>query len=83
MSLLDGAVLRDSGENAFVVEFGDTIDPASSLKVAALTAAFDTTRPAGIVEVVPTFRSVLVIFDQDRTSRDTLLAELPTTADES
>ena len=83
MSLLDGAVLRDSGENAFVVEFGDTIDPASSLKVAALTAAFDTTRPAGFVEVVPTFRSVLVIFDQDRTSRDTLLAALPAKADES
>ncbi|MEM7695860.1 MAG: carboxyltransferase domain-containing protein [Pseudomonadota bacterium] len=76
MSLPDGATLRPSGESAFVVEFGDTIDPIAGAKVAALAAAFDAAAPAGLIEVVPTFRSLLVIFDPDETGRDTLLSAL-------
>jgi len=77
MGLLEGATLRGSGEGAFVVEFGETIDPEIGARVARLAAALDARAPEGLVEVVPTFRSVLVEFDPDRTDRDTLLADLP------
>ncbi|MEM9224687.1 MAG: carboxyltransferase domain-containing protein [Pseudomonadota bacterium] len=76
MSLLEGAVLRDSGESAFVIEFGDTIDPAAGRAVARVAAAFDGIAPQGLIEVVPTFRSLLVIFDPDATNREQLIAAL-------
>lgn len=74
MTHLDGAVIRPAGEAAFVVEYGDTIDAEHGLRVAALAAAFDRANPVGLVEVVPTFRSLLVIFDPDATTREALLA---------
>lgn len=77
MGLLDGATIRGSGESAFVVEFGDTIDPVAGRRVASLAAAFDATRPAGVLEIVPTFRSLLVEFDPDLTDEARLLAGLP------
>lgn len=77
MGLLDGASLRGSGENAFVVEFGEAITPEAGRSVARLAAAFDAASPAGLLEVVPTFRSLLVEFDPDVTDTDTLLAGLP------
>lgn len=73
MDLMEGATLRASGEGAFVVEFGDTIDADVSRRVARLAAAFDTLSPAGLLEVVPTFRSVLVEFDPDVTCEAALL----------
>ncbi len=77
MGLMDGATLRGSGESAFVVEFGDTIDPEAGSRVGRLAAAFDALAPAGLVEIVPTFRSLLVEYDPDVTDEATLLAALP------
>ncbi len=81
MRLTDGATLRGSGENAFVIEFGDEISREAGAAVAALAAAFDASAPEGLVEVVPTFRSLLVLYDPDATDRDTLLAALPEAGD--
>lgn len=77
-ALPPGAVLRESGETAFVLEFGDSIDLAASRTVAALAAALDRHPPDGLVETVPTFRSLLVLYDPDRTDRETILAALST-----
>lgn len=74
MGVLDGATIRPSGEDAFVVEFGDVIDPAIEAKVLALSQAFDAAAPAGLVEVVPTFRSLLVLYDPDAVAEADLLA---------
>jgi len=71
------AVLRPCGEDAFVVEFGETIDAAVGARVGALAKAIDAAAPPGIVEVVPTFRSLLVVYDPDETSREAILAALP------
>lgn len=46
-----------------VVEFGETIDPAVNARVLALDAALKTAPMAGIVETVPTYRSLLIQFD--------------------
>ncbi|WP_108660830.1 5-oxoprolinase subunit B family protein [Acuticoccus kandeliae] len=82
MDWLDGAVLRGSGEDAFVVEYGEEIAPEIGRRVAALADAFDTAAPDGLIEVVPTFRSLLVLYDPERTSREALLAALPAPDDD-
>ncbi|MCF3932180.1 allophanate hydrolase subunit 1 [Acuticoccus sp. M5D2P5] len=82
MDWLDGAVLRGSGEDAFVVEYGEEIAPEIGRRVAALADAFDRAAPDGLVEVVPTFRSLLVLYDPERTTREALLAALPAPDDD-
>ncbi|WP_096702100.1 5-oxoprolinase subunit PxpB [Magnetospirillum sp. 15-1] len=49
------------GDTAFSVEFGDSISEAANARVMALNAALDGV--AGIVETVPSFRALLVVFD--------------------
>lgn len=75
--LLDGAVIRPSGEAAFAVEFGDRIDPRLAERARALAAALDAARPEGLRETVPTHRSVLVIHDPDLDDPLSILAALP------
>jgi 5-oxoprolinase (ATP-hydrolysing) subunit B len=50
-------------EAALVVEFGDTIDEAINSKVLALDRTIARTRIAGLIETVPTYRSLLVHYD--------------------
>ena len=52
-----------AGERALVVEFGDEIDPEINGQVRALTAALTAQPLAGVVDVVPSYRSLLVEFD--------------------
>jgi KipI family sensor histidine kinase inhibitor len=51
------------GDAAVTVEFGSTIDPAISARVLALDAALNAEALPGLVETVPTYRSVMVQFD--------------------
>ena len=74
---LEGAIVRPFGESAIVIEFGDTVDPAVQRRVRDLTTRFDAAPPAGVLEVVPSFRSLLVEFDPDATDGDAILAALP------
>ncbi len=57
------------GDRAFAVEFGDRIDRALSSAVLRLDAVIRAERPTGVVETVPTFRSLLVHYDPLATSR--------------
>lgn len=52
-----------SGDAAIVVQFGDEIDRAVSDRVLRLHAAMGRARLAGVIETVPTFRSLLVHYD--------------------
>ena len=52
-----------AGDTAVVVEFGDRIDRALSSRVLALARALRDAPPAGVVGVVPTFRSLLVHYN--------------------
>lgn len=60
---------RSAGDRALVVEFGDRIDRALSEHVLRLKSAIDAEPPAGIVETVPTFRSLAIYYDPLVTSR--------------
>ena len=52
-----------AGDTALVVEFGDTVDRTVSDRVLALAEAIDAQAMAGIVELVPTFRSLMIHYD--------------------
>lgn len=55
--------LVPSGDTALVVEFGDTIDRAINARVIALADCIRRARIDGVVEMVPTFRSLMVHYD--------------------
>ena len=68
--------LLDAGDGAFTVEFGDAIRPEAVARVAALERAVDLARARGelpgIIETMPTFRSLTVLYDPLTTSRSQL-----------
>ena len=57
------------GDTAFVVEFGSTIDRALNAQVMALHRAIAAAKLPGIVETLPTFRSLMVFYDPLATTR--------------
>ncbi len=52
-----------AGERALVVELGDDIDVATHSRIRALAVALDRHPVAGIIETVPTYRSLLVHYN--------------------
>lgn len=56
-------LVKPAGDRALVVEFGEAIDPALSAMVTRLAARIAVERPAGVVETVPTYRSLMVHHD--------------------
>jgi len=57
------AVLRIAGDMGVLVEFGARYDPAISNAVLAFDAALTEDALSGVIETVPSFRSLLVRFD--------------------
>lgn len=57
-----------SGDSAVVVEFGDRIERSVSDQVLGLAARVRSAGVGGVVEVVPTFRSLMVHYDPLRTN---------------
>jgi KipI family sensor histidine kinase inhibitor len=62
-----------SGDGALTVEFGDSIDPDLNGKVLALEDILRARAPVGILETVPTYRSLLVQFDPTLTDHEALV----------
>lgn len=65
-----------AGDTALVVEFGDQVDRAVSDRVIALAAAITAMAISGVVELVPTFRSLMVHYDPLRVGHDELEAAI-------
>src|SRR5262249_41444491 len=57
-----------AGDTALVVEFGDRVDAHLSALVLALAQKLEAAALAGVVETVPTFRSLMVHYDPLQTS---------------
>jgi len=72
--------ILDAGDAALTIEFGNVIDPALLAAVNALDAAIARLLQAGelpgVIETMPTFRSLTVFFDPLVTDRDAVLATL-------
>ncbi len=64
------------GESALCVEFADVIDPGVNALVRALDRAIVVSNIPGIIETVPSFRSILVIYDPEVVGLDALAGEL-------
>ena len=72
--------ILDAGDTAFTIEFGNAIDPALQAEVDVLDHAIDDAwnqgELKGVIETVPTFRSLTVIYNPIETDRETLLARV-------
>lgn len=55
--------LLDAGESALVVEFGTRIDDQIADRVLALDAALTAEAVPGVLELVPTYRSLMIHYD--------------------
>ena len=74
--LEDGRKILPAGDCALVVEFGNEINEALNRKVQCLNEKVAAAHVKGIVETVPTFRSLMVTYDPSEISFEQLKKEL-------
>jgi inhibitor of KinA len=65
-----------NGDSALVVEFGDSIDLAVNERVLALADRIADSSIEGIVEAIPTFRSLMISFDPLRVRFGAIASEV-------
>ena len=65
-----------SGDSSVMVELGNEISPAVNARVRAFTIALEESKLPGIVEMVPTYRSLMVHYDPGVIRYDGLVKEL-------
>src|SRR5712692_4553093 len=68
--------LLDAGDCGIVVEFGSVVDERINRVVVALDARIGDAAIPGVVETIPTYRSLLVLFDPLVVGRRELAAKL-------
>ena len=66
------AQYRVAGDRGLLAEYGDTIDPEVNHKVRSMALVLEQDAPAGVVEVIPTYRSLLVVYDPALTDPEKL-----------
>ena len=65
--LFEKPVFRLAGDRGLLVEYGGSIDPAINQKVRVMSLALEQEMPVGVTEVIPTYRSLLIVYDPDKT----------------
>ncbi|MFO8112092.1 MAG: 5-oxoprolinase subunit PxpB [Desulfosalsimonadaceae bacterium] len=78
--------IRISGDRAFLVEYGDTIDCRVNEKVRAMTELLRKAAPEGVDLILPAYRSIGIMYDPLKTSHHkicTLLSDLEAHMDEA
>ncbi|HRD94915.1 MAG TPA: 5-oxoprolinase subunit PxpB [Rubrivivax sp.] len=73
---MDEVNILKAGEGGLVVDFGDRIDPAVNARVHRLARAIAQALPDLAREIVPTYRSLMVLFNPLQTSRQSLEARI-------
>ena len=63
--MYDELLFLPAGDQALVVEVGGDISPETNGRVCSLAAAIEGSETVGVVEVVPTYRSLLVYYDPE------------------
>ncbi|MGD9175067.1 MAG: 5-oxoprolinase subunit PxpB [Desulfobacterales bacterium] len=61
--LFEKARFRTAGDRGLLVEYGDVIDPAVNNKVRSMAIAIEDNPLKGVTEVIPTYRSLLMIYN--------------------
>ena len=73
---------RNAGDRGLLVEYGDRISPAINRRVRATALLLDQQPPAGVVEVIPTYRSLLIVYDPTLTAPHSLQEAIATLGEE-
>jgi inhibitor of KinA len=63
MGLHSRAIFRYMGDRGLLLEFGDDISPEVNGKVRKMALATKGAKVKGIIEIVPTYRSLLILYD--------------------
>ena len=67
-ALFEKAGFRIAGDQGLLVEYGDAIDLAVNHKVRAMAIVLGADLPEGVIEVIPTYRSLLIVYDPVKTA---------------
>jgi KipI family sensor histidine kinase inhibitor len=67
---------RIAGDRGLLVEYGDEIDPAVNKKVRSVAIAMEKESLKGVIETIPTYRSLLIIYDPIITNPTQLKKEI-------
>jgi inhibitor of KinA len=59
-------IFRLSGDTGLMVDLGDHVSPEINLKVLNATAAIELSGLKGVIEVIPSFSSFLIVYDPRR-----------------
>ena len=70
--LYDAPIFRLMGDRSLLIELGDEISPSVNQRVQELFTAMDMQRVGGVRELVPSYRSLLVVYDPLSISADVL-----------
>ncbi len=68
--------INASGDTAVIVEFGDEVDRNLSSRVLSAQACLANAELAGVIEVIPTFRSLMVQYDPLATTSAQVIARI-------
>jgi inhibitor of KinA len=72
-----------SGDTALVVEFGDRVERELSDRVLRLSALIRASNTTGVIETVPTFRSLMVLYEPLAIESANLVSKIEKLLDES
>ena len=61
--MYDSPIFLNAGDKAIVIEFGDSIDPDTNRIIHALNKSILSHSIEGIIDTVPSYRSLLIMFD--------------------
>ncbi|MCP3899956.1 MAG: 5-oxoprolinase subunit PxpB [Desulfobacteraceae bacterium] len=61
--LFDKAKYCLAGDQGLLAEYGEGIDPDISKKVRTMARSVGKNKPKGVMEIIPTYRSLLLIYD--------------------
>jgi len=73
---VSGLVCRTAGDRGLLIEFGQGIDPQVNARVRAMAAAMKQDLPKGIEEIIPTYRSLLMVYNPEQILPDDLMAHV-------
>jgi KipI family sensor histidine kinase inhibitor len=68
VGLFEKARFRTAGDRGLLVEYGDIIDPDVNNKVRSMAMVMEQNAPEGVIEVIPTYRSLLIVYEPSRTN---------------
>ena len=63
VGLFEKARFRTAGDRGLLVEYGDIIDPGVNNKVRSMAMVMEQNSLEGVTEVIPTYRSLLIVYD--------------------